>query len=176
MQRLLDPPGHGSTQPAKPPNTYLPAGLPNAKEGAVVPPVVAPEVPPAPAPPNSEGFAAPASPPVFPNEKPPEAGCDAPGVACGFPNRLGLAAAGVLEPPPKSADPEPVVPPPNREGAAAGVLEPEFALVFAPPKRLDVPGVAAPPNRGLFGVLLLLLLLPKLKDMVRELAGVPGVL
>lgn len=147
----------------------VPAGLPKANDGVVpvLPPVAAPKLPVAP-PPNNDGFAAPpASPPAFWNEKPPDAGGCAPDVACVFPKRLGLLAAGVLDPPPNRFPPELAAPPPKRDGAPAGVLVPAFVL-FALPKRLDVPGVAAaPPNRGLFGVLLLLLV-PKLNAMVRE--------
>lgn len=147
----------------------VPAGLPNANDGAVVvvPPNDAPELP-VTAPPKGDGFAAPpASPPVFPNEKPLDADCNAPDVVCAFPKMLGLLASGVLDPPPNRLPPELGAPLPKRGGAAPGVLEPGFVL-FAPPKRFDVLGVAAPPNKGLFGVLLLLLLAgPKLNAIMR---------
>jgi hypothetical protein len=160
------------------PNIHSPAGLPNENDGAavVVPPVDEPEVPPTDAAPKSEGFAAPPlSPPVFPNENAPEAGCDAPDVVCALPKSGGLLAAGVVDAAPNSEAPELAAPLPKRGGAAPGVLEPEFALfaLFVLPNKFEVPGVAAPPNRGLFGVLLLLV--PKLNAMVREPAASPSV-
>jgi hypothetical protein len=165
---------HSSDLPGLP-NIHVPAGLPNEKDGAaaVVPPVEEPELAPTEAAPKSEGFAAaPLSPPVFPNMKPPEAGCDAPDVACALPKSGGLLAAGVVDAAPNSVAPELAAPLPKRGGAAPGVLEPEFAL-FAPPNRFVLPGVAAPPKRGLFGVLLLLV--PKLNAMVREPTASPCV-
>lgn len=158
------------------PGFYVPAGLPKENEGAAVagvPPVKEAGLPPAAAAPKSEGFAAPPVSPPGLKEKPPDAGCDAPGVACALPKMPGLLAAGVLDAPPNSVDPELAAPPPKREEVAPGVLEPEFAalLLLAPPKRFE-PGVAAPPNKGLFGVLLLLL--PKVKAMMGGYAASPG--
>jgi hypothetical protein len=148
------------------PVLYAPAGLPKEKPpvAAGAPAVVAPELAVAPAPPKSEGFAAPPASPAGLNEKGLDAGCDAPAVACVFP-KSGLDAAGVVDAPPNSVLP-PVPAAPKRDGAAAGVLVPADVVLFAPPKRLDVPELAAPPpNSDLFGVLLLLLLL-KLKAIV----------
>ena len=154
--------------------SYVPEGLPKAKLGAadaVVPPAAAPELA-VPAPPNSEGFAVPPAPPAGPNEKGVEAGCDAPAVVGVLP-KSGLLGAGVVVAPPNSEFPPAAPAPPKREGAAAGVLVPEDVLLLAAPNRFEVPELAAAPNRGLFGVLVLLLL-PKLKAMVLESTASPG--
>ena len=138
--------------------------MPKEKLGddvAVVPPVAAPELAVAPIPPKSEGFAALPPSPAGLNPKGLDAGCDAPAVACA-PPKSGLDAAGVVDAAPNSELPPAA--PPKRDEVAAGVLVPDD--VFAPPKRLEVPelGAPPPPKSGLFGVLLLLF--PKLKDMV----------
>lgn len=133
----------------------IPAVAPNPKEGAedVAAP---PEAPPAPPPPKRASFGA--SPAVFAAPpKPPKVGVDdVPDVAWPPPNNApGLLVAGVLEaPPPKTLDElVAVLPLPKR--ALPGVLEAAFPVL----KRDGVVPLdeLAAPNKGLFGVLLLLL-------------------
>lgn len=153
---------------------YAPAGLPKEKLGvdvAVVPPVAAPELAGVPIPPKSEGFAALPASPVGLNPNGLDAGCDAPAVAC-VPPKSGLDVAGVVDAAPNSELPPAA--PPKRDEVAAGVLVPDDALLFALPKRFEVPELAAPPpNRGLFGVLLPLF--PKLKAMTAGSVNTGGV-
>jgi hypothetical protein len=115
-----------------------------------------------------EGLAAlPLSAPVvplaagFPKEK--LEGCAAPAVACFAPNRLGAAVleAGVVEPPKRVEVPVEAAP---NSGFAAGVVEPEFALLVAFPNKL--PPVFAVPKGDCLGVSLPEGW-PNVKDMVR---------
>lgn len=148
--------------------------LPNEKDGVdavVVPPVDAPVDAVVPAPPKSDGLALPplAPVPAVANEKGLEAGCEDPDVVW-FPPKsppAGLFVAVLLDALPKSVD-VPELEPAPKSVELADVLEPEFAVLVAPPKRDGVAAELAAPNRGLFGVLLPLPLFEKLNDIVCE--------
>lgn len=109
---------------------------------------------PKPPPNRPDGFVASAAGLLWP--LPPKGVKEVPAVAPPPPNRPpGLLAAGVFDaPPPKIFDVPAFDPPPNKPAPAAGVLVPALE-VLAVPKMLgaDPPEVlAAPPNKGLFGV------------------------
>lgn len=136
-------------------SVYAPEPAVPANENPEDEPAGAAPLPPvAPAPPNSEGFAALLPPPAagFPNENaPPDPPCEGADVLGVFPKRLGLLAAGVLEAPPPNKLLEPVLPPPLPKRLG---FEPDVALVlFAPPKRDGAPVTGVVELNGdLFGV------------------------